>query len=61
MVDSPGFNVKLARRQFGSRIEGYLNMSHTSTTSVATTLSGYLSGLPFNLVICVCRQYDQEP
>lgn len=30
MVDLPGFNVKLARRQFGSRIEGYLDMSHTS-------------------------------
>ena len=30
MVDLPGFNVKLARRQFGSRIEGYLNMSDTS-------------------------------
>ena len=28
MVDLPGFNVKLARRQFGSRIEGYLDMSH---------------------------------
>ena len=29
MVDLPGFNVKLARRQFGSRIEGYLDKSHT--------------------------------
>ena len=28
MVDLPGFNVKLARRQFDSRIEGYLNVSH---------------------------------
>ena len=29
MVGLPRFNVKLARRQFGSRIEGYLDMSHT--------------------------------